>query len=116
MKKLLVFTLIAVCEQFFSTSTCAAIEITPLNTSDARRVRNGEWELIITFRAIGTRSEGQHGELFQNGSQIIGKEGQILQTPLGELRHYGSRTIKKHLWEPTGWNFSSSEKFIASGQ
>jgi hypothetical protein len=68
----------------------------------------GGWHLVIEYRAKGTRSEGQTGTLYRGREVIKGKKGDVVDTPLGEMRHYGDRP--EHLWSPTGWNYADTSK------
>ena len=75
----------------------------------------GEWVLRITYSNKGTRSEGQDGELLKAGQPVKpSKEGEVLDTPLGQMKHYGAE--RKTLWANTGWNFADKKQIKASGQ
>jgi len=62
------------------------------------------WYLVITYRAKGTRSEGQDGKLYRGLVPIPGVSGQELDTPLGKMKYYGEKGV--NLWDPTGWNYA----------
>jgi hypothetical protein len=73
-------------------------------------LREGGWELRITYRHKGTRSEGQDGVLLHGGKMVEGRnEGEVLATPLGEMKYYGARGARK-AWEASGWNFADESK------
>lgn len=63
------------------------------------------WELQIWYRAKGSRSEGQHGVLFQNGKLIKGATvGEEMDTALGKMKFYGDAPAV--MWDPSGWHFA----------
>lgn len=69
----------------------------------------GEWELRIKYLQKGSRSEGQDGTLLKNGKEVdYTKSGNLLDTDLGKLRHYG--TERKVAWALTGWNFADRRR------
>ena len=58
-------------------------------TSPSRIYAKGAWKLYIYYRLKGTRSEGQHGVLYQDGQEVkFGQPGITLQTELGEMKYY----------------------------
>jgi hypothetical protein len=68
-------------------------------------LRQEGWELQIWYRAKGTRSEGQHGVLLQNGKEIPpGNVGDEMDTALGKMKYYGA--TPGVLWDPSGWHFA----------
>lgn len=75
-------------------------------TQPAEKVlRAGGWELHIWYRAKGSRSEGQHGVLYQHGQIVKASSvGEAVETALGKMRYYGNEP--RVLWEPSGWHFS----------
>ncbi len=63
------------------------------------------WELQIWYRAKGSRSEGQHGALFQHGKAVKGATvGEEKDTALGKMKFYGNEP--NVMWEPSGWHFA----------
>ncbi len=78
-------------------------------TSPSRIYAKGAWKLYIYYRLKGTRSEGQHGVLYQDGEEVkFGQPGITLQTELGEMKYYLNPEDMKVLWDTTGWNFADS--------
>ncbi len=71
------------------------------------------WTLEITYINPDTRSEGQQGRLLEDGKPVDAAEkGELLVTPLGLLKYYGSE--RKHPWDVTGWNFADRRKIQRS--
>jgi hypothetical protein len=71
------------------------------------------WELRIQYTSRGSRSEGQHGVLLHDGREVLPtKQGEMIETRLGWMRHYGDR--HPELWRPAGWNFADHEKIQPS--
>ncbi|MCP4417686.1 MAG: hypothetical protein GY805_13770 [Chloroflexi bacterium] len=69
--------------------------------------KNG-WTLKVSFRNAGTRSEGQHGELSQNGRSLIpDHEGQELDTPLGRMKYHLHPENANLPFAITGWNYAN---------
>ena len=80
-----------------------------------------EWELHITFRNKGTRSEGRFGVLYQMGERVRSRADArnetldtTLDTTLGTLRDYGPLTQTTLPFVPTGWDFADSSRMRAS--
>ncbi len=75
----------------------------------------GEWTLQITYLLKGTQNEGQEGVLLRRNSPVEpAAPGEIIQTSLGELKHWGSE--RKQLSDVTGWNFATRAKILRSEQ
>ncbi|HAS83523.1 MAG TPA: hypothetical protein DCS43_12855 [Verrucomicrobia bacterium] len=73
----------------------------------------GEWQLEISYLAIGTRSEGQQGTLLKDGKPVIGETvGASLLTPLGRLKYYGDK--RQNPWDVIGWHFADRRKILPS--
>jgi WD40 repeat protein len=71
------------------------------------------WELVVTYRLKGSRSEGQHGTLFHDGkARENGTVGELIDTPLGEMKFYG--TVVAVPWATTGWHFADPKKIKKS--
>lgn len=67
--------------------------------------KSGEWELQVEYLLKGSRSEGQDGKLLKGGKIVDHKKiGHEIETPLGEIKYYG--TERKVKWAVTGWNFA----------
>lgn len=49
----------------------------------------GEWRYEYTVSAPGTRSERRCGRLFESGVEIVGKLGEVRETPLGQFAYFG---------------------------
>ena len=75
----------------------------------------GEWRLEIAYLHKGTRSEGQHGELYLKDESVPPDKAddKALDTPFGKLKHYGAQ--RKRLWDTTGWNFADPKAIQPSG-
>jgi hypothetical protein len=74
---------------------------------------NKSWKLEISYLNMGTRSEGQHGVLYENNKPVTGtKKGASRVTPLGLLKYYGDE--RKQAWSLTGWNFADRRKVRGS--
>lgn len=85
---------------------------TPSAQSSDKVIKKDGWELHITYRAKGTRSEGRNGRLFFNSKEIIGqKQGELISTPLGEIKYFQDESKIEHLWDTSGWNFADSSKW-----
>ena len=55
-------------------------------------LKQGDWELRLSYHAVGTRSEYQDGTLMYKGKQIGVKElGEEKETDLGRVKYYGER-------------------------
>ncbi len=77
--------------------------------------KKGEWTLKVEYLHKGSRSEGQNGVLLRGGKPVTGKEeGDVLETSLGKLKHYG--TERKVRWGLTGWNFADRRQVKRSSQ
>lgn len=50
----------------------------------------GEWRYEYTISAPGTRSERRCGRLYESGVEIVGKLGEVRETPLGQFTYFGS--------------------------
>jgi hypothetical protein len=89
-------------------SACAAPKVTDVfvKWEGATLVyESAPCKLRIEYLQKGTRSEGQNGILLCAGAEVAGTAvGQTTNTPLGELKWYG--TERKNLWDNTGWNFA----------
>ena len=79
---------------------------------DTAVYEDGGWALMIDYLNRGTRSEGQNGRLFHNGTEVQPSGVEVLETPLGTLNHWG--TGRQKAWDVTGWNFDAREKFRPS--
>lgn len=49
----------------------------------------GEWRYEYTISALGTRSERRCGRLLKSGVEIVGKLGEVRETPLGQFAYFG---------------------------
>lgn len=58
------------------------------------RYQEGVWEYVYKVRAPGTRSETRTGILKQNGKEVSGEPGQVLDTPLGKFKFHETRYDK----------------------
>ncbi|WP_339137674.1 MAG: hypothetical protein WGN25_06170 [Candidatus Electrothrix sp. GW3-4] len=68
--------------------------------------QEGGWQLRLSYRAVGTRSEHQYGTLSYKGEVVHGQElGEEKDTDLGLLRYYGESPSEMSPWERTGWHF-----------
>ena len=87
---------------------------TPSRAPD-KEILNGEWRLRIWYLSKGSRSEGQHGELWRGDRQIAPSEaGTTLVTSLGTMRDFGEeRTVP---WAVTGWHFDDESRRPPSWQ
>ena len=72
-----------------------------------KEIVDGEWRLRIWYFSKGSRSEGQHGELWRGDRPIPSNEvGTTRDTPLGTMRDFGeARTVP---WAVTGWHFDDA--------
>lgn len=78
-------------------------------TTPGNIYQKGRWTLFIYYRNRGTRSQGQHGILIHDGQEVQPKQpGEIIQTPLGELKYYKDPAETAFLWDMTGWNFAGA--------
>lgn len=78
----------------------------PIPSSVANTIEKDGWKLTVIVMRPGTRSQGHHGELTQNGTKVHGKKGDTLDTPLGRLVHEGSLDEREYLWSYSGWYLS----------
>lgn len=77
--------------------------------------KKGEWTLKVEYLHKGSRSEGQNGTLLKGGKPVSDKKkGDVLETSLGKLKHYG--TERKVKWGLTGWNFADRRLVKRSSQ
>lgn len=71
--------------------------------------------LRVTYLFKGTRSEGQDGALLLNNKVVAPRDpGQLISTPLGKIKHYGTR--RRRRWDITGWNFADRRHIMSSDQ
>jgi|GEM_PF-2472957 len=91
-------------------------EVSPVQPLRPDKVlRAGEWQLHITYRAKGSKSEGQHGVLFYRGEPVHGSRvGEERDTALGRMKYYGEKQGLP--WLSTGWNYADSSKIRHSWQ
>ena len=76
---------------------------------NGKLIEQDGWYLVLTYNNIGTRSEGQHGDLYKGDKLIEGEKGDVKDTPMGKMKHYGDE--KERLWDTTGWNYEDKSKF-----
>lgn len=69
-----------------------------------RVVRKGQYELRLYYVARGTRSEGVHGILLENGEVVADSTpGRTLETDLGTLVCRGPWEDRTLLFDRSGW-------------
>ena len=74
--------------------------------------KQGDWELQVTYRNKGTRSEGLHGVLLHRGEIVTGgKVGEVIHTDLARMEYLGDRDKVKRPWDPSGWLFADRRKW-----
>lgn len=61
------------------------------------------WKLETLVLQPGSRSQGYHGVLTREGTEIQGQKGEELETPLGILQYQGSMDERPYLWSHSGW-------------
>ena len=75
--------------------------------------REEYWELLVYYRAKGSRSEGPHGILLHNGLPVeLETFHKELETSLGVMKYYALEGPA--IWSPTGWNFADKSKILRS--
>jgi hypothetical protein len=78
----------------------------PIPSSVANTMEKDGWKLTVIVMRPGTRSQGYHGVLTQNGTEVHGRKGDTLDTPLGRVVHEGSLDEREFLWSSSGWYLS----------
>ncbi|NCC05362.1 MAG: hypothetical protein EOM37_15300 [Proteobacteria bacterium] len=66
-------------------------------------VEKDGWKLDTLVLQPGSRSQGYHGVLTREGTEIQGQKGEEMETPLGLLKYHGSMDERPHLWSHSGW-------------
>lgn len=92
----------------------------PIPSSVADTMEKEGWKLTVIVMLPGTRSQGYHGVLTQNGTEVHGRKGDTLDTPLGRVVHEGSLDEREFLWSYSGWYLSEpispEERNASEGQ
>ena len=76
----------------------------------------GDWELQIAYLLKGTRSEGLHGVLLNQGQVVSAERHAVIDTELGAMKYYGEIQERKHHWDISGWNFVDPDKIPRPSQ
>ena len=86
---------------------------TPVGPDQPDQVyKEGDWQLQVTYRNKGTRSEGLDGVLLHRGEVVRGgKVGEVLDTDLGRMEYLGGRDNAARPWDPSGWLFEDRRKW-----
>jgi hypothetical protein len=90
-------------------------DVAPTYSIDPQKVvRNGDWELRVWYRLMGSRSEGQHGALYFQGSEVSSTlVGAERETSLGRMKYYGWDPSARP-WQPSGWNYADAARIKPS--
>jgi len=76
-------------------------KVTPVDTKKSGVYTSGKWRYEYTIGAVGSRSEGRHGELAFDGKPIAGMEKlDRINTPWGMMQFFGPRPRR---WGNGGW-------------
>ena len=75
----------------------------PESTTTTQTLEKDGWALTVLVLRPGSRSQGYHGILTQNGTEVSGEKGDVLETPLGVVVHEGSMDERPYLWSYSGW-------------
>ncbi|MCG8635875.1 MAG: hypothetical protein MI863_18720 [Desulfobacterales bacterium] len=62
-----------------------------------------DWVLNLYISRKGTRSQGSHGVLIFEGTEVAGTPGELRALPIGTVRYHGPEEARAHLWDDTGW-------------
>lgn len=87
----------------------------PESTTTTQTFEKDGWVLTVLVLRPGSRSQGYHGILTQNGTEVSGEKGNVLETPLGVFVHEGSMDERPYLWSYSGWLLKAENASESNG-